>query len=81
MALLRQRSRPYLFSNSLAPALMCAGLACLDVLSETTVRRDQLEANTGWFRRAMTEAGFAVRPGANPIVPIMLGDVRLAEAR
>jgi glycine C-acetyltransferase len=78
VALLRQRSRPYLFSNTLPPALVAASLACLDRLSETTALRDRLEANTRWFRRAMTEAGFAIRPGEHPIVPIMLGDARLA---
>jgi glycine C-acetyltransferase len=76
--LLRQRSRPYLFSNTLAPALVCAALACLEMLSETSAPRDRLDANTRWFRRAMTEAGFAIRPGDHPIVPIMLGDARLA---
>ncbi|HEU5323748.1 MAG TPA: glycine C-acetyltransferase [Methylomirabilota bacterium] len=76
--LLRQRSRPYLFSNTLPPALVYASLACLELLSETTVRRDRLEANTRWFREAMAAAGFAIRPGAHPIVPIMLGDARLA---
>ncbi len=76
--LLRQRSRPYLFSNTLAPALVCAALTCLEMLSETTARRDRLAANTRWFCRAMTEAGFAIRPGQHPIVPIMLGDARLA---
>ena len=76
--LLRQRSRPYLFSNTLAPALVCAALACLEMLSETSAPRDRLAANTRWFRRAMTEAGFAIRPGDHPIVPIMLGDARLA---
>jgi glycine C-acetyltransferase len=76
--LLRQRSRPYLFSNTLPPALVCAGLACLDVLSESTELRDHLAANTRWFRQAMSEAGFAIRPGEHPIVPIMLGDARLA---
>jgi glycine C-acetyltransferase len=78
VALLRQRSRPYLFSNSLPPALVCAGLAGLEVLSATTTLRDRLASNTRWFRRAMTEAGFAIRPGDHPIVPIMLGDARLA---
>ncbi len=78
VALLRQRSRPYLFSNTLAPALVCASLACLAILSTTTARRDRLEANTRWFRGAMTEAGFAIRSGSHPIVPIMLGDARLA---
>jgi glycine C-acetyltransferase len=78
VALLRQRSRPYLFSNTLPPALVCASLACLAILSKTTARRDRLEANTRWFRQAMTEAGFAIRPGSHPIVPIMLGDASLA---
>jgi len=78
VALLRQRSRPYLFSNTLPPALVSASLACLARLSATTARRDRLEANTRWFRQAMTEAGFAIRPGVHPIVPIMLGDAHLA---
>jgi glycine C-acetyltransferase len=76
--LLRQRSRPYLFSNTLPPALVAAGLACLALLSASTERRDRLEANTVWFRRSMTDAGFGLRPGEHPIVPIMLGDARLA---
>ena len=78
VALLRQRSRPYLFSNSLPPALVCASLACLEMLSTTTARRDRLAENARWFRRAMTGAGFAIRPGNHPIVPIMLGEARLA---
>ncbi len=78
VALLRQRSRPYLFSNTLAPALVCASLACLSMLSKATARRDRLEANTRGFRRAMTEAGFAIRPGSHPIISIMVGDARLA---
>jgi glycine C-acetyltransferase len=78
VALLRQRSRPYLFSNSLPPTLVCAALACLELLSETTAHRDRLADNTRWFRRAMTEAGFKIRAGEHPIVPIMLGDARLA---
>jgi glycine C-acetyltransferase len=78
VALLRQRSRPYLFSNTLPPALVSASLACLAMLSATTARRDRLEANTRWFRQAMTEAGFAIRPGVHPIVPILLGDAHLA---
>ena len=78
VALLRQRSRPYLFSNTLPPALVSASLACLRLLAESTERRDRLAANTAWFRRAMTEAGFGLRPGEHPIVPIMLGDARLA---
>jgi glycine C-acetyltransferase len=78
-ALLRQRARPYLFSNTLPPALVSAGLAGLRLLSESTERRDRLAANTRWFRRAMTAAGFGLRPGEHPIVPIMLGDARLAQ--
>jgi glycine C-acetyltransferase len=79
VALLRQRSRPYLFSNTLAPAIVCASLACLAMLAGTTARRDRLEAHTRWFRRAIADAGFDVRPGVHPIVPIMLGDARLAQ--
>jgi glycine C-acetyltransferase len=79
VALLRQRSRPYLFSNTLAPAIVCASLACLAMLAGTTARRDRLEAHTRWFRQAMTDAGFAIRPGMHPIVPLMLGDARLAQ--
>ena len=79
VALLRQRSRPYLFSNTLPPALVCASLACLDALGQSSVHRDRLIANTHWFREAMTAAGFAIRPGPHPIVPIMLGDARLAQ--
>jgi len=76
--LLRQRSRPYLFSNTLPPALVSASLACLDLLAHTTAHRDRLAANTRWFRRAMTDAGFHIRPGEHPIVPIMVGQARLA---
>src|SRR5262249_60866472 len=78
VALLRQRSRPYLFSNTLPPALVAASLACLDLLSRTAAHRERLASNTRWFRRAMTEAGFRIRPGEHPIVPILLGDARLA---
>ncbi len=78
--LLRQRSRPYLFSNTVAPAIVCASLACLEILSETTELLAKLEANTRWFREAMTGAGFDIKPGEHPIVPIMLGDARLAGA-
>ncbi|HTY79084.1 MAG TPA: glycine C-acetyltransferase [Candidatus Bathyarchaeia archaeon] len=78
VALLRQRSRPYLFSNTLPPALVAASLACLELLSGTTAHRDRLAASTLWFRRALTEAGFQIRPGEHPIVPIMLGEARLA---
>ena len=77
---LRQRSRPYLFSNTVAPAIVCASLACLELLSRSTERRDRLAASTRWFRDAMTKAGFLIRPGEHPIVPIMLGDARLARA-
>src|SRR5438874_928880 len=66
VALLRQRSRPYLFSNSLPPTLVSAALACLEMLSRTTAHRDRLAANTRWFRRAMSEAGFQIRPGEHP---------------
>ncbi|MAG54796.1 MAG: glycine C-acetyltransferase [Planctomycetes bacterium] len=75
---LRQRSRPYLFSNSVPPALVAASIKCLELLSATTELRDRLEVNTRRFRAAMTEAGFDIRPGDHPIVPIMLGDARLA---
>jgi glycine C-acetyltransferase len=78
VALLRQRSRPYLFSNTLPPALVCASLACLELLSRTTAPRDRLATNTRRFRSAMTEAGFRIQPGEHPIVPIMLGAARLA---
>ena len=78
VALLRQRSRPYLFSNTLPPALVCSALAGLALLSRSTALRDRLAANTVWFRQAMTTAGFGLRPGEHPIVPIMLGDARLA---
>lgn len=71
--LYRQRSRPYLFSNTLAPAVVGASIAVFDLLSETTELRDKLEANTKYFREKMTKAGFAIRPGIHPIVPIMLG--------
>ncbi len=79
ISLLRQRSRPYLFSNTLAPSIAGASIACLALLSETTALRDKLESNTTWFREAMTKAGFAIKPGVHPIVPIMLGDARLAQ--
>ena len=76
--LLRQRSRPYLFSNTLAPSITGASIAVLDLLSETTELRDKLESNTTYFRTAMTEAGFDIKPGEHPIVPIMLYDSVLA---
>jgi glycine C-acetyltransferase len=76
--LLRQRSRPYLFSNTLAPVIAGASLATLEILKESTSLRDTLESNTRYFRRAMTEAGFNIAPGEHPIVPVMLGDAALA---
>lgn len=77
--MLRQKSRPYLFSNTLAPAITGASIAVLDMLSETTALRDKLEHNTRYFRQKMTEAGFDIRPGDHPIVPIMLYDAVLAQ--
>jgi glycine C-acetyltransferase len=76
--LLRQRSRPYLFSNSLAPAIVAASLKVLELLAESTARRDKLEANTKFFREGLTRLGFNILPGMHPIVPIMLGDAALA---
>jgi len=76
--LLRQRSRPYLFSNSLAPPIVAASLKVLELLSESTVRRDKLEANTKFFREGLMRLGFNILPGTHPIVPIMLGDAALA---
>jgi 2-amino-3-ketobutyrate coenzyme A ligase len=77
--MLRQRSRPYLFSNTLAPSIVGASIAVLDLLSETTALRDKLEQNTQYFRRKMTEAGFDIKPGDHPIVPIMLYDAVVAQ--
>lgn len=77
--MLRQRSRPYLFSNSLAPAIAGASIKVLDLLSETTELRDKLEENTKYFREKMTEAGFDIKPGIHPIVPIMLYDAKLSQ--
>lgn len=77
--MLRQRSRPYLFSNTLAPSIVGASIAVLDMLSETTALRDKLEFNTNYFRTKMTEAGFDIRPGVHPIVPIMLYEAVLAQ--
>jgi glycine C-acetyltransferase len=78
IALLRQRSRPYLFSNSVAPPIVGASLKVLDLLSESSALRDRLESNTRLFRELMTEAGFNILPGEHPIVPVMLGDAALA---
>ncbi|WP_257667244.1 glycine C-acetyltransferase [Parapedobacter tibetensis] len=77
--MLRQRSRPYLFSNTLAPAIAGASIAVLDMLSQTTQLRDKLEYNTNYFRRKVTEAGFDIKPGVHPIVPVMLYDAKLAQ--
>ncbi len=77
--LLRQRSRPYLFSNSLAPAITGASIAVMDMLSETTELRDKLWDNTQYFRKEMTSAGFDIKPGEHPIVPIMLYDAKLSQ--
>ena len=77
--ILRQRSRPYLFSNTLAPSIVGASIAVLDLLSETTELRDRLESNTRYFREKMTAAGFDIKPGDHPIVPIMLYDAVIAQ--
>jgi glycine C-acetyltransferase len=76
--LLRQRSRPYLFSNTLAPVIAGASLKVLELLGESTALRDTLESNTRYFREAMSAAGFDIAPGEHPIVPVMLGDAALA---
>jgi glycine C-acetyltransferase len=77
--ILRQRSRPYLFSNALAPCIVAASIAVLDMLSETTSLRDKLEENTKYFRQKISKAGFDIKPGEHPIVPIMLYDAVLAQ--
>ncbi|MBT8327093.1 MAG: glycine C-acetyltransferase [Bacteroidia bacterium] len=77
--MLRQKSRPYLFSNTLAPSIVGASIAVLDMLSETTELRDKLEYNTKYFRDNMTAAGFDITPGVHPIVPIMLYDANVAQ--
>ena len=77
--MLRQRSRPYLFSNTVAPSICAATLEVIDMLSESTALRDKLEANTHYFRRGMKDAGFAIDDGDHPIVPVMLGDANLAQ--
>lgn len=77
--MLRQRSRPYLFSNTLAPSIVGASIAVLDMLSSTTALRDKLEYNTRYFREKMTAAGFDIKPGDHPIVPIMLYDATIAQ--
>ena len=77
--MLRQRSRPYLFSNSVAPSIVGASIAVFDMLGKTTKLRDKLEKNTKYFREKMTDAGFDIKPGDHPIVPIMLYDAVLAQ--
>ncbi|MBL9014333.1 MAG: glycine C-acetyltransferase [Myxococcales bacterium] len=76
--LLRNRSRPYLFSNTLAPPIVAGSLAAIALISESTALRDKLEANTERFRAGMTAAGLSIRPGTHPITPVMLGDAKLA---
>jgi glycine C-acetyltransferase len=77
--MLRQRSRPYLFSNTVAPAICAAAIKVLDMLSSSTALRDRLHENTIYFRKGMQDAGFAITPGDHPIVPVMLGDAVLAQ--
>jgi glycine C-acetyltransferase len=76
--LLRQRSRPYLFSNTLAPPIAAASLKALELISESSQLRTQLRENTSWFRDAMNQAGFRILPGEHPIAPVMIGDAALA---
>ena len=78
--LLRQRSRPYLFSNTLPPPLVAAGIKVFEMLSSTTALRDRLDENTRYFRQAMSDAGFDIKPGEHPIVPVMLYEAPLAQA-
>jgi glycine C-acetyltransferase len=77
--MLRQRSRPYLFSNSLPPSIVGAGIAVMDLLSSTTELRDRLEQNTAYFRAGMAKLGFDIVPGTHPITPVMLYDAPLAQ--
>ena len=77
--LLRQRSRPYLFSNTVAPAIVAASIVVLDIISESTEMHDKIEQNTVYFRSQMIKAGFNIKPGVHPIVPIMLGDAKLSQ--
>ncbi|HVU24703.1 MAG TPA: aminotransferase class I/II-fold pyridoxal phosphate-dependent enzyme, partial [Opitutus sp.] len=79
VALLRQRSRPYLFSNTLAPTIAAASIAALDLITASTELRDHLEANTRFFRAGLASAGLALKPGTHPIVPVMLGDAALSQ--
>ena len=79
VALLRQRSRPYLFSNTVAPPIVAASLKALELLTSSTALRDKLAENTTFFRAALTDAGLTIKPGTHPIVPIMLGDAALSQ--
>ena len=79
IALLRQRSRPYLFSNTLAPVIAAASIAALDLLERSTELRDRLERNTRIFRAGLSAAGLTIKPGSHPIVPVMLGDAALSQ--
>jgi len=78
--LLRQRSRPYLFSNTLPPPLVAASIKVFEMLSSSTALRDKVNDNALYFRRRMTEAGFDIRPGTHPIAPVMLYDAKVAQA-
>jgi len=80
IALLRQRSRPYLFSNTLAPVIAATSIAALDLISTSTALRDRLEENTRFYRAGLTAAGLSLQPGAHPIVPVMLGEATRAQA-
>jgi len=77
--MLRQRSRPYLFSNTVAPVIAAATLKAIELLTTSTERRDRLEENAKYFREKITALGFEIKPGSHPIVPIMLGDAKLAQ--
>jgi len=79
IALLRQRSRPYLFSNTLAPVIAAGSIVALDLIERSTELKDRLEANTRFFRAGLEAAGLTLRPGSHPIVPVMLGDATLAQ--
>jgi len=77
--MLRQRSRPYLFSNTVPPAVVCASLKALELVESSHELRDKLASNTAYFRTGIAAAGFEIKPGTHPIVPIMLGDAVLAQ--
>ena len=79
MDLLRQRSRPYLFSNTVAPCVVAASLKAIEMISASTALRDRLEESTKYFREGITRAGLTIKPGTHPIVPVMLGDAALSQ--